>query len=189
MREASVCVGIGMRMRIQKAVILLLLLLPITTSCAIAQAATPTPTLLPYPDELDLVLVHDGVTARINEARAAQGIRPLAWDEVLQGLAEGQAWGIVEGTVSLGEMDDAVASELGEPVAELRACISDNVVIPAVVAEVAVEQWLADPALSKMLLGNWERIGVGYDWGCPDPETRGVMLVVVLAGGQALREG
>ncbi len=175
-------------MRIQKAVILLLLL-PITASCAGAQAATPVPTLLPYPDELDLVLVHDGVVARINEARAAQGIRPLVWDDTLQGLAEGQAWGIVKGVVSLDEMDNAVASKLGEPVAELRACISDNITTPATVAQLAVEQWLADPQLSKMLLGNWERIGVGYDWGCPDPQARGVMLIVILAGGQALREG
>ena len=89
----------------------------------------------------------------------------MLWDETLQGLAEGRAWGIVRGVISLdGGIDDAVAGQLGAPVAELWACMSDSVTTPAAVAEVAVEPWLDDPELREMLLGtSWERIGVGYD--------------------------
>ena len=38
-----------------------------------------------------------------------------------------------------------------------------------------------------MLLDRWQRIGVGFDWGCP--EERGVMLVILLAGMANSREG
>jgi hypothetical protein len=48
-------------------------------------------------------------------------------------------------------------------VAELRACLSDNITTPDAVAEVAVERWLDDLELRKVLLGNWERIGAGFD--------------------------
>jgi len=153
-----------MKTHIQNTIILILFL-TITVSCTNPKAATPTPTLLPYPDALDLALVHDEVSARINNARVAQGMEPMLWDETLQGLAEGRAWGIVTGVTSLDDgIDGAVAGQLGEPVAELWACISDSVTSPAAVAEVAVEPWLDDPELREMLLGtSWERIGVGYD--------------------------
>ena len=66
---------------------------------------------------------------------------------------------------------------------ELRACLSADVTTPAAVAEAAVGQWMDDPELRGMLVGNWERIGVGFDWGCPKADAGGVVLVVVMAGG------
>jgi len=33
-----------------------------------------------------------------------------------------------------------------------------------------------------ILLGGWKRIGVGFDWGCPLEDARGVVLVVLFAG-------
>jgi uncharacterized protein YkwD len=132
----------------------------------------------PYPSTLDIALVHGEVTMRINSARAS----PLAWDEDLQGLAEQRAWEIVKGEISFDEVDGSLANELGEPVAELRACLSADVTTPAAVAEAAVEQWLAESELREILLGDWERIGVGFDWGCPKADARGVVLVVVMVG-------
>jgi uncharacterized protein YkwD len=55
-------------------------------------APAATPTLLPYPDALDVVLVHEEVTAAVNKARAEHGTARLQWDEYLQELAEWQAW-------------------------------------------------------------------------------------------------
>ena len=134
----------------------------------------------PYPDTLDAVAVHDEVVKLINGIRTSHEVKTLAWDEDLQGLAERQAWEIVKGEVPFDEVDDSMANELGEPVAELRACLSAAVTTPAAVASAAVEQWLDDPELHRMLVGDWERIGVGFDWGCPD--AGGVVLVVVMAG-------
>jgi len=71
-----------MKTHIQNTIILILFLTT-TVSCTSAKAATPTPTLLAYPDELDLVLVHDEVSTRINNARVTQGIKPMLWDETL----------------------------------------------------------------------------------------------------------
>jgi hypothetical protein len=72
----------------------------------------------------------------------------------------------------------------------LCVCLSDNATTPAVVAEAAVNEWLAAPDLRQMLLGNWTRIGIGYDWGCPMvDDNRGVVLVLLLAGGVRMREG
>ena len=62
--------------------VLVLLLVP---SCA-------TPTLVPYPDSLDIALVHDEVTMLINSIRTSHEVETLAWDEDLQGLAERRAW-------------------------------------------------------------------------------------------------
>ena len=146
-----------------------------------------TPTLLPYPDALDVLLVHEAVTSRVNEARAEQGKHLLEWDEGLQELAEWQAWQVTKGAVSFNELDDWPATQLGEPVIELRACMSDNATTPEGVAQVAVEHWLGEPELREMLLGRWQRIGVGFDWGCP--KERGVVLVVLLAGQRDLLEG
>ena len=98
-----------------------------------------TPTLLPYPDALDVLLVHEAVTSRVNEARIEKGEHPLEWDETLQELAEWQAWQVTKGAVSFDELDDWPATQLGEPVIELRACMSDNVTTPDAVAQVAVE--------------------------------------------------
>jgi uncharacterized protein YkwD len=142
----------------------------------IVSCTTGTP--IPYPDTLDIVLVHDEVTMLINSTRTS----PLAWDEDLQSLAERRAWEIVKGEIAFDEVDNSLAEELGEPVAELRACLSSDVTTPAAVAEAAVEQWLDEPELREMLLGDWERIGVGFDWGCPKPDARGVVLVVVMVG-------
>ena len=88
-----------------------------------ASWTTPIPTLLLYPDGLDVVLVHDEIVALVNDARAAQAMEPLLWDEALQGLAERRVWEIVRGDAALEEIDDSLADELGEPVAELRACL------------------------------------------------------------------
>ena len=63
-------------------------------------------------------------------------------------------------------------------VAELRACLSDNVTTPDAVAKAAVEYWIDDPNLRQMLLGNAERIDFSFECGCP-PE-RGVILVAIL---------
>jgi uncharacterized protein YkwD len=150
---------------------------------AVPAAEIATPTLLPYPDGLDFVLVQDSVTDQVSEARAAHGLEPLLWDETLQELAEGRAWGIVKGEIPFDEVDNTVADRLGEPVAELRACLSHNATTPEAVARAAVGEWLADS--DEMLLGHWERIGVGFDWGCPQDDARGVVLVVLLADGEA----
>jgi uncharacterized protein YkwD len=155
-----------------------LLLLLECTGCA----EPATPTSAPYPSTLDIVLVHDEVTMLINSIRTSHEVETLAWDEDLQGLAERRAWKIVKGEIPFDEVDDSLANELGEPVAELRACLSADVKTPAAVAEAAVEQWLVEPELREMLLGDWERIGVGFDWGCPKPDARGVVLVVVMVG-------
>ena len=57
------------------------------------------------------------------------------------------------------------------------------------VAQVTVERWPGRPGLREMLLDRWQRIGVAFDWGCPDPQGRGVVLIVLLAGMVELREG
>jgi hypothetical protein len=143
-------------------------------------AETTTPTLLPYPDTLDIVPVQEAMVNRINEIRADHGLGSLLWDESLQELAEGRAWGIVKGDIPFDEVDDSVATQLGEPVAELRTCLSESVTTPEAVAQAASEEWLIN--LDEVLLGHWERVGVGFDWGCPKNGTRGVVLVVLLAG-------
>ncbi len=143
--------------------LLLLLLVAALFSCAGGEAATSMSTLLPYLD--DLVLVHDAIVARVNDARTEQGGVLLVWDEDLQELAEGQAWEIVKGDLVFERIAGLPAYRLGEPVIELRACLSDNATTPDVVAKAAVDEWLAELALRQMLLGNWTRIGVGYDWG------------------------
>ncbi len=163
-----------------------------------AQTAAPVPTF--DPDTLDLVLVHEAVTAQVNQARAERGLEPLIWDEALQEAAEGRARAIVRGEVAWGgEIDDALAEQLGEPAivpeaersgaAELRACLSANVTAPEDVARYAVGGWLDEPKFAMMLLGSWERIGVGFDWPCPQEDAGGLVLVVVLAGGKGLKEG
>ena len=86
-------------------------------------------------------------------------------------------------------MSSYIPSQLGEPVAELRARMSDSITTPDAVAQIAVTKWLDAPSLRKELLGSWKRIGVGFAWGCPDPEGRGVVLVVLLAGRSDLKEG
>jgi hypothetical protein len=48
------------------------------------------------------------------------------------------------------------------------------------VARQAVEEWLMYN--DDILLGGWKRIGVGFDWGCPLEDARGVVLVVLFAG-------
>ena len=104
--------------------------------------------------------------------------------------AHDEAWAIVRGEVAWGnEIDDALADELGEPAAELRACLSANVNTSEDVARYAVGGWLDEPKFATMLLGGWRRIGVGFDWPCPQEDAGGLVLVVVLAGGGTLREG
>jgi hypothetical protein len=146
-------------------------------------AEITTPTLPSCPDTLDPVSVQEAVENRINEIRAGYGFDPLLRDAALQDLAEERAWGIVKGDVPFDEVDGAVANQLGEPVAELRACLSDNATTPEAVAQAAGEEWLA--GLDEVLLGEWRRIGAGFDWGCPKEGGRGVVLVVLLAGGKA----
>ena len=65
--------------------------------------------------------------------------------------------------------------------------MSDNATTPGAVADAAIQQWLAQPALESALFGPWTRIGVAFDWGCPTE--RGVVLVMLLAGGSDSREG
>ena len=60
---------------------------------------------------LAAALAHDEVIALISDARAAQGMEPLLWDEALQGLAEQRAWEIVRGDASFHEADDSLADE------------------------------------------------------------------------------
>jgi uncharacterized protein YkwD len=166
----------------------LALLLALTTfRCTSVGFPTPPPTLLPYPDALDVMLVHEEVTAAVNEARAERGIAPLKWDEELQELAEWQAWQVTKGAIVFDEIDDWPATQLREPVIELRACMSDNVTTPDAMAQYAIEHWLDDTDLRGMLLSSGQRIGVGHDWGCLTE--RGVVLVVLLAGGTPLGEG
>jgi hypothetical protein len=95
---------------------------------------------------------------------------------------------IVKGA-SLHEIDDSAAERLGKPVAELRACLDHTITTPDAIAQLAVEHWLQCNDPRQILLGRWERIGVGFDWGCPDLQGRGVVLVVLLAGGTTLNEG
>jgi len=76
------------------------------------------------------------------------------WDEALQGLAERRAWEIVKRDAPFEEIGDSLADELGEPVAELRTCLSGDVTTPFAVASAAVKQWLREPELREMLLGN-----------------------------------
>jgi hypothetical protein len=137
----------------------------------------PTPTLLSYPDALDVVLVYEEVTAAVNGARAEHRVTPLQWDEDLQELAEWQAWQVTKGAVPFDELGDFPATQLGEPVIELRACLSDNVTTPEAVARIAVERLLANPERRTMLLGRSRRIGTGYDWGCLSEG--GVVLAVL----------
>ena len=150
----------------------------LTISCT-----SPSPP--PYPSTLDIALVHDEVTILINGICTSHEVETLQWDETLQGLAEKRAWAIVKGEIPFDEVDDSLADELGEPVAELRACLSADITTPAAVAEAAVGQWVDDPELHRMLVGDWERVGVGFDWGCPKPDAGGVVLVVVMVGHQA----
>jgi len=146
----------------------------------------PTPTLLPYPDALDVVVVHEAVMARINEARAEAGLPALLWDDTLQDVAEGRAGAIVKGA-AYDEIDATEAESLGELVAELRACLDDRVTTPDDVAQVAFGHWLGEQELGEILLRRWQRIGVGLDWGCPTE--RGLVLVVLLAGGTVPKTG
>lgn len=190
-KEAGVwhsCTKTAVRRRSFCALILLFL---VTASCGCVEIRVITPTvpapmLLPYPDSVDPLEVYDAVTTRINEVRTGQGLETLVWDEVLQDYASVRVWEILRGT-SVDEIDGYLSEELGEPVAELRACMSDDVTTPDALAQVAVEAWLGDHKLSKILLDDWQRIGVGFDWGCPTE--RGVMLVVLLAGRPDVREG
>jgi uncharacterized protein YkwD len=175
-----------------KKIVILASLATITASCGSIEIRVITPTvpalihtLLPYPDALDVVLVHDAVTARVNDVRANAGKAALQWDPVLQDYALNRAWDIVRGA-PYDEIDDAIIDELGEPVAELRACLSEDVTTPDAVAQIAVDQWLGNPKLRAVVLDNWERIGVGLDWGCPTE--RGVVLVVLLAGMEEFSE-
>ena len=118
----------------------LLVLFSLTVvGCTTADITALTPTLLLYPDALDVLLVHEAVTTRVNEARVDQGKHPLNRDETLQELAEWQAWQVVKDTKPFDKIDDWPANQLGEPVIELRACLSDNVVTPDTVAQVAAE--------------------------------------------------
>ncbi len=94
-----------------------------------ARATALVPTF--DPDDLDLALVHEAVTAQVNQARAERGLEPLIWDETLQEAAEGQAvrlssrrsLGHRQGRGGLGIrdklsarwVDDALAEQLGEP--------------------------------------------------------------------------
>jgi len=128
------------------------------------------------------------VTTRVNQIRAENGEAALEWNDVLQDLAEDPAGGIVKGA-PVDEIDDSLAAQLGEPVAELRACMDDSITTPDAVAQLAVEHWMARPDLREALLDRWLRIGIGFEWGCPDPRGRGVVLVVLLAGMVELREG
>jgi uncharacterized protein YkwD len=121
----------------------------------------------------------DAVTDRINATRAKRGLPWLQSDDVLADYASIRAWNIVRGA-PLEEIDDAMAAEIGEPVGELRACMSPDVTAPAAVARFAVENWLDDPLLREILLGKWQRLGVGLDWGCPTE--RGIILIVLFAG-------
>jgi uncharacterized protein YkwD len=176
-----------------KKTVILISLAAITASCGGIEIRVITPTvpalmrtLLPYPDALDVVLVHDAVTARVNDVRANVGKAALQWDPVLQDYASFRAWEIVRGA-SYDEIDDTIIDELGEPVAELRACLSDNVTTPDAVAQIAVDHWLGNPKLRETVFDTWQRIGVGLDWGCPTE--RGVVLVVLLAGRTNVTEG
>jgi uncharacterized protein YkwD len=169
-----------------KKTVILISLATITASCGAIEirVITPTipqlqPTLLPYPDALDVALVHAAVTARVNKARADAGSAALQWDPVLQDYASNRAWDIVRGA-SYDEIDDTIIDKLGEPVAELRACLSEDVTTPDAVAQLAVDHWLGNPKLREVVFDKWQRIGVGLDWGCPTE--RGVVLVVLLAG-------
>ena len=38
-----------------------------------------------------------------------------------------------------------------------------------------IRHWFAESL--EVLLGHWQRIGVGFDWSCPKEEGRGVFLV------------
>jgi uncharacterized protein YkwD len=58
--------------------------------------ATETAAPLPYPDALDVALVHEAVTARVNGARDSAAKPPLLWDDDLKDLAEGRAGAIVD---------------------------------------------------------------------------------------------
>ena len=95
--------GEGGRGRVRTAILPLLLLF--TLSCRSVEidiitptAVAPTPTLLPFPKTLDLLIVHDEVTARVNQARVADGQVRLQWDDVLQDYASIRAWEIVRGS-------------------------------------------------------------------------------------------
>jgi hypothetical protein len=87
---------------------------------------TSTPTLLPYPDALDVAAVQQEVTWLINAVRIDQDHEPFQWDETLQELAEWQAWKIVLGEKPFDHIDNWPPTRLGETVAELRACMSNN---------------------------------------------------------------
>ena len=103
-------------------------------------APLPTPTPLPYPDALDVVAVHDRVLGLINGFRRLEEVEPLEWDDILQDLADQRAWQIVQGEIPFDEVDGSLADELGEPVAELRACLAGDITTPPAVAFAAVEQ-------------------------------------------------
>jgi hypothetical protein len=91
-----------------------------------------------------------------------------------------RAWEIVREEIPIGEIDDYVAEQLGEPVIEFRACLSDYVTVSEEIAQSAIDAWIAMPTFTQALSGDWERIGASLDWGCPIG--RGVALVVIFAG-------
>jgi hypothetical protein len=191
--EAGALVHV-MRRHIQRSVVVFFLLLTVPACTSVGIAATPTTTLAtmptrpPYPDDLDVAVVQDDVIVHINDARTEQGRPALLWDDTLRDLADWQAIGVVRGA-PYGKLGDSVADQLGEPVAELWTCMEDSITASDAIAQVAVERWLGKSDLRDMLLDDWLRIGVGLDWGCPDPEGGGAVVVVLLAGRPDLREG
>lgn len=70
----------------------------------------------------------------------------------------------------------------------MRACLPASVTAPEDVARYAVGGWLDEPGFARMPLGGWGRIGVGFDWPCPQEDAGGLVSVVVLAGSEGSRE-
>ena len=148
-----------------------------TSACS---SPTPGPTPLP-PDKLNIVTVQSELMTRLNAARAARGLGRITSNDALHKLAEQRALDIVEGRTDFDLVDDALANQLGQPVAELRIYLCGGAFTSAAVGEEAMRQWAGTPELDEAMMGNWRLAGVGFAFGCP-VEVEGIALVVILAG-------
>ncbi len=158
--------------------IILVIVLLAASACSISTSPTPIP-----PDKLDIVTVQNEIITRLNAERAARWVGEVKGNDVLHELAEQRALDIVEGRIDFGLVDNALADQLDQPIAELRILLCGGSFTSAIVAEEAMKQWAGTPELDKAMMGNWALAGAGFAIGCPvEAKAEGIALVVLLAG-------